>query len=151
MATNSPMSNFNRKNPYVIQTKQQYSNLMELYEQCSKKIIMNSIILLLALVITTVVTCIRRSFIMLIPIMIILCIFVLITYYFIKNTIKDDINKDIDNLVTIESNEVMNVDITYVQDVLYKVHNRIGKVSTMITLYDIATINLIISLCITLM
>lgn len=150
MATNSPMSNFNRKNPYVIQTKQQYSNLMELYEACSKAIIKDSIIFVLAVIITTIVTCIMKDYIMLFIIAILLCAFGGMTYYFIKNTIKDDINKDIDQLVTIESSEIMNVDITYVQDILYKVHNRIGKVTTMITLYDMITITLIISLIITL-
>ena len=39
MATNSPMSNFNRKNPYVIQVKQKYEILMRNYEQISKSLI----------------------------------------------------------------------------------------------------------------
>ena len=39
MATDSPMSNFNRKNPYVIQVKQKYEILMRKYEEISKSLI----------------------------------------------------------------------------------------------------------------
>ena len=40
MAVDSPMSNFNRKNPYVIQAKREYSKLMEMYESVSKTIVL---------------------------------------------------------------------------------------------------------------
>ena len=40
MATNSPMSNFNRKNPYVIQVKEKYATLVHKYNKNSKNITM---------------------------------------------------------------------------------------------------------------
>ena len=47
---------------------------------------------------------------------------------YIKNTIKDSINQEIDKLVTMESNEVIKINIEFVQELLYKVCACIGKV-----------------------
>ena len=54
MATNSPMSNFNRKNPYVIQVKQKYEILMRLYEDVSKSIIVNNIVIAIVLLLQNI-------------------------------------------------------------------------------------------------
>lgn len=140
MAVESPMSNFNRKNPYVIQTKQQYNKLMEEYEKVSKAIIRASCVILLMFIISTILSIIHKDILSGIVFCTILIVFMILTYRFIKNTIKDDINSDIDKMVTLESNEIMNIDITYVQDVLYKIHNRIGKVQSYIDNYYVTTL-----------
>lgn len=135
MAVDSPMSNFNRKNPYVIQAKQQYNTLMEMYEIVSKSIIILGCINLGIFIVSLIVEIKDVNICRVVESLIIFIIFLGYTYDYIKNTIKDDINKDIDKMVTLESNEIINIDITYVQDVLYKLHNRIGKVSTYIKFY----------------
>lgn len=143
MAVESPMSNFNRKNPYVIQTKQQYNKLMQMYETVSKSILISAIIILSCFIISLIFSIILHDIIRIIESCAILIAYLLYTYDYIKNTIKDDINTDIDKMVTLESNEIMNIDITYVQDILYKVHNRIGKVEVYIKVYYIRTILLL--------
>lgn len=135
MAVESPMSNFNRKNPYVIQTKQQYNKLMELYEDVSKSILIMSSIILACFILSLTIAIVNHNITDIIKVVIIFIGYILYTYDYIKNTIKDDINGDIDKMVTLESNEIINIDITYVQDILYKVHNRIGKVSAYLKFY----------------
>lgn len=144
MAVESPMSNFNRKNPYVIQTKQQYNKLMEMYETVSKSILIASIVILPCFIFCLVINIIMHDIIGIIGSFGILAVYLLCTYDYIKNTIKDDINGDIDKMVTLESNEIMNIDITYVQDILYKVHNRIGRVSVYIKFYYIITVAILV-------
>lgn len=144
MAVESPMSNFNRKNPYVIQTKQQYNKLMEMYETVSKSILIASIVILPCFIFWLVFSSIMHDIIGIIGSFAMLAAYLLCTYDYIKNTIKDDINGDIDKMVTLESNEIMNIDITYVQDILYKVHNRIGRVSVYIKFYYIITVAIVV-------
>ena len=146
MATNSPMSNFNRKNPYVIQVKQKYEILMRLYEDVSKSIIVNNIVIAIVLLLQNIMgfgihkwiftTCIFT------PIMIIMTI--IINRFYIKNTIKDSINQEIDKLVTMESNEVIKINIEFVQELLYKVSTCIGKVEAYIKWFKIYTCVVII-------
>ena len=142
MATNSPMSNFNRKNPYVIQVKQKYEILMRLYEDVSKSIIVNNTVIAIVLLLQNITgfgihkwiftTCIFT------PIMIIMTI--MINRFYIKNTIKDSINQEIDKLVTMESNEVIKVNLEFVQDLLYTVHTCIGKVKAYMSWFNAYTL-----------
>ena len=108
MATDSPMSNFNRKNPYVIQVKQKYEILMRKYEEISKSLIILNGSLTFILILNIIISFINR--------------------FYILNTIKDEVNTEIDKLVTMESNEVIKVNLEFVQELLYKVCTCIGKV-----------------------
>ena len=60
-----------------------------------------------------------------------------LTFRLIKDTIKDTINKEIDHMVTLESNDILNISIEYVQDLLYKLHECIGKVTSDLNWYII--------------
>ena len=111
MAIESPMSNFNRKNPYVIQAKQQYNILMELYEDVSKSFILYGCVSLTLLIITTVLAFITKTNNYWILSLYFIAIILLASYFVIKNTIKDSINTDIDTMVTLESNEIINISI----------------------------------------
>lgn len=137
MATDSPMSNFNRKNPYVIQAKRQYNILMDKYVDIAKLLIITNIWVLAFIMMNIIYDVIHFSIIKSITGLIIVCIYIGIVIHFIRNTIKDDINTDIDEMVTMESNEIMNIDITYVQQLLYKIHNCIGKVDAYVHWYKI--------------
>lgn len=139
MAIESPMSNFNRKNPYVIQAKQQYNILMELYEDVSKSFISYGCVSLTLLIITTVLAFITKTNNYWILSLYFIAIILLTSYFVIKNTIKDSINTDIDTMVTLESNEIINISIEYVQDLLYKLHECIGKVKSFIIWYKLIT------------
>lgn len=60
------------------------------------------------------------------PTVVLMSIF--INRFYILNTIKDEVNTEIDKLVTMESNEVIKVNLEFVQELLYKVCACIGKV-----------------------
>ena len=130
MATDSPMSNFNRKNPYVIQVKQQYEILMRLYEDISKSLILCNAGILAILLIQNIIGYFIHHLIFTLCLWtpVVICITILINWLYIKNTIKDSINHKIDELVTMESNEVIKVNLEFVQELLYKVCACIGKV-----------------------
>ena len=101
MATDSPMSNFNRKNPYVIQAKQQYNILMDLYEEVSKSFISHGVISVTLLVIATILAFITKMNSYWILSIYFIAVILLTSYFVIKNTIKDAINSDIDTMVTL--------------------------------------------------
>ena len=130
MATNSPMSNFNRKNPYVIQVKQKYEILMRLYEKISKSLITLNGSLAFILILNIILSFIKHQWFFMTciwtPTVVLMSIF--INRFYILNTIKDEVNTEIDKLVTMESNEVINVNLEFVQELLYKVCACIGKV-----------------------
>lgn len=137
MAVQNPMSNFNRKNPYVIQAKQQYNFLLEEYEEICKTIIVSCLSVAVVFAIMITVNIINKSIFEIVTQVIMMSSYIYCTYSFIKNTIKDDINSEIDHMVTLESNEIMNIDITYVQELLYTIHNRIGKTHAWHTCYKV--------------
>lgn len=130
MAIESPMSNFNRKNPYVIQAKQQYEILMREYEQVSRTIITYGTLVLLGFVIALGVTIYTSNLKDIIVLTSILLLSLYITYRYICMTIKDSVNNDIDHMISMESNEILNISVEYVQELLYKLHECIGKVQT---------------------
>lgn len=150
MATDSPMSNFNRKNPYVIQVKQKYELLMRLYEKVSKSLIINNTAIVVVLFVQNLIGFSIHKWIFTSCIFtpIILLINAIINRFYIKNTIKDSINKDIDKLVTMESNEILKVNIEFVQELLYTVNTCIGKVEAYIQWFKIYTWIIIISISI---
>mgnify|MGYP007080094194 FL=1 len=145
MATDSPMSNFNRKNPYVIQAKQQYNILMDLYEEVSKNFISRGVISITLLVIATILAFITKMNTYWILSIYFIAVILLTSYFVIKNTIKDAINSDIDTMVTLENNEILNISIEYVQDLLYKLHECIGKVKAFILWYRLVNDFMIIT------
>ncbi len=145
MATDSPMSNFNRKNPYVIQAKQQYNILMDLYEEVSKSFISHGVISITLLVIATILAFITKMNSYWILSIYFIAVILLTSYFVIKNTIKDAINSDIDTMVTLESNEILNISVEYVQDLLYKLHECIGKVKAFILWYRLVNDCIIIT------
>lgn len=130
MATNSPMSNFNRKNPYVIQVKQKYEILMRNYEKISKSLITLNGSLTFILILNIILSFIKHRWFFMTciwtPTVVLMSIF--INRFYILNTIKDEVNAEIDKLVTMESNEVIKVNLEFVQELLYKVCACIGKV-----------------------
>ena len=130
MATDSPMSNFNRKNPYVIQVKQKYEILMRKYEEISKSLIILNGSLAFILILNIIIGFIKHRWFFITciwtPTVILMSIF--INRFYILNTIKDEVNTEIDKLVTMESNEVIKVNLEFVQELLYKVCACIGKV-----------------------
>ena len=130
MATDSPMSNFNRKNPYVIQVKQKYEILMRKYEDISKSLIILNGSLAFILILNIILSFIKHRWFFITciwtPTVILMSIF--INRFYILNTIKDEVNTEIDKLVTMESNEVIKVNLEFVQELLYKVCTCIGKV-----------------------
>ena len=130
MATNSPMSNFNRKNPYVIQVKQKYEILMRNYEKISKSLIILNGSLTFILILNVILSFIEHRWFFMTciwtPTVVLMSIF--INRFYILNTIKDEVNIEIDKLVTMESNEVIKVNLEFVQELLYKVCVCIGKV-----------------------
>lgn len=130
MATNSPMSNFNRKNPYVIQVKQKYEILMRNYEKISKNLIILNGSLTFILILNVILSFIKHRWFFMTciwtPTVVLMSIF--INRFYILNTIKDEVNTEIDKLVTMESNEVIKVNLEFVQELLYKVCACIGKV-----------------------
>lgn len=130
MATNSPMSNFNRKNPYVIQVKQKYEILMRNYEKISKSLIILNGSLTFILILNVILSFIKHRWFFMTciwtPTVVLMSIF--INRFYILNTIKDEVNTEIDKLVTMESNEVIKVNLEFVQELLYKVCACIGKV-----------------------
>ena len=130
MATNSPMSNFNRKNPYVIQVKQKYEILMRNYEKISKSLIILNGSLAFILILNIILSFIKHQWFFMTciwtPTVVFMSIF--INRFYILNTIKDEVNTEIDKLVTMESNEVIKVNLEFVQELLYKVCACIGKV-----------------------
>lgn len=145
MATDSPMSNFNRKNPYVIQAKQKYNELMELYEEVSKMFITTGIIPLAISLIAFVFACIANHVTLICLTLFFISSMGIITYFVIKNTIKDSINKDIDKMVTLESNEIIEISIEYVQDLIYKIHACIGKIEAYMIWYKVYSILISVS------
>lgn len=150
MATDSPMSNFNRKNPYVIQVKQQYENLMRSYELVSKSIIIYGGLCGLIFIVTLILSVWTNHLFFIITDIFFLAVSVILTHKYIKGTIKDDINSDIDHMVTLESNDILNISIEYVQGLLYKIHNCIGKVAAYIIwykIYCIITTLLMLTIC----
>ena len=130
MATDSPMSNFNRKNPYVIQVKQKYEILMRKYEEISKNLIILNGSLAFILILNIIIGFIKHRWFFITciwtPTVILMSIF--INRFYILNTIKDEVNTEIDKLVTMESNEVIKINLEFVQELLYKVCACIGKV-----------------------
>ena len=130
MATDSPMSNFNRKNPYVIQVKQKYEILMRKYEDISKSLIILNGSLAFILILNIIIGFIKHRWFFITciwtPTVILMSIF--INRFYILNTIKDEVNTEIDKLVTMESNEVIKINLEFVQELLYKVCACIGKV-----------------------
>ena len=130
MATNSPMSNFNRKNPYVIQVKQKYEILMRNYEKISKSLIILNGSLTFILILNVILSFIKHRWFFMTciwtPTVVLMSIF--INRFYILNTIKDEVNTEIDKLVTMVSNEVIKVNLEFVQELLYKVCACIGKV-----------------------
>lgn len=137
MAVDSPMSNFNRKNPYVIQAKREYGKLMEIYENVSKTIVL-AIIGCCFILISNIFSVIsNNSYWFLILDAGYIGVAIWLTLRLIKDTIKDTINKEIDHMVTLESNDILNISIEYVQDLLYKLHECIGKVTSDLNWYII--------------
>ena len=137
MAVDSPMSNFNRKNPYVIQAKREYGKLMEMYENVSKTIVL-AIIGCCFILISNIFSVIsNNSYWFLILDAGYIGVAIWLTLRLIKDTIKDTINKEIDHMVTLESNDILNISIEYVQDLLYKLHECIGKVTSDLNWYII--------------
>lgn len=148
MAVDSPMSNFNRKNPYVIQAKREYGKLMDMYEKISKTIIL-AIIGCCFILISNIFSIINnQSYWFLILDAGYIGIVIWLTNILIKDTIKDTINKEIDHMVTLESNEILNISIEYVQELLYKIHECIGKVSSNLNWYiiTISAISIVMTL-----
>lgn len=148
MAVDSPMSNFNRKNPYVIQAKREYGKLMDMYEKISKTIIL-AIIGCCFILISNIFSIINnQSYWFLILDAGYIGIVIWLTNILIKDTIKDTINKEIDHMVTLESNEILNISIEYVQELLYKIHECIGKVSSNLNWYiiTISSISIVMTL-----
>lgn len=143
MATDSPMSNFNRKNPYVIQAKQKYNELMEFYEKVSKYIIQYGSLSIATIILVIIIGIISKQYWVLITNGFFCVCWIFVTYKMIKNTIKDSINSDIDKMVTLESSEVINISIEYVQDLIYKLHECIGKVKSYLDWYR--TFNIVTS------
>ena len=146
MATNSPMSNFNRKNPYVIQVKQKYEILMRNYEKISKSLITLNGSLAFILILNVILSFIKHQWFFMTciwtPTVVLMSIF--INRFYILNTIKDEVNAEIDKLVTMESNEVIKINIEFVQELLYKVSTCIGKVEAYIKWFKIYTCVVII-------
>lgn len=137
MAVDSPMSNFNRKNPYVIQAKREYGKLMEMYESVSKTIVLTIIGCCFILISNTFSVISNNSYWFLILDAGYIGVAIWLTLRLIKDTIKDTINKEIDHMVTLESNDILNISIEYVQDLLYKLHECIGKVTSDLNWYII--------------
>lgn len=139
MATNSPMSNFNRKNPYVIQVKQKYEILMRLYEEVASSIVVNNGFILFGLLLQNVWGFLidKCVFTLCIYTPVIIIMTLIIDWFYIKNTIKDSVNTKIDKLVTMESNEVVKVNLEFVQELLYIVSTCIGKVTAYIKWFNI--------------
>ena len=142
MATDSPMSNFNRKNPYVIQVKQKYEILMRMYEEISKSLIICNFAVFTALVIQNMFGFFTHNLVFTLYIWtpVIILATILIDQFYIKNTIKDSVNHQIDDLVTMESNEVIKVNIEFVQELLYTVSTCIGKVNAYMQWFNLYTI-----------
>lgn len=130
MAVDSPMSNFNRKNPYVIQAKREYETLLQLYEKVSKTIVLGIIGCCFILVSNIGSILCNHSYWFFILTAGYIGVVVWLMNRLIKDTIKDSINSDIDHMVTLESNEILNISVEYVQDLLYKIHECIGKVNS---------------------
>ena len=90
MATNSPMSNFNRKNPYVIQVKQKYEILMRNYEKISKSLIILNGSLAFILILNIILSFIEHRWFFMTciwtPTVVLMSIF--INRFYILNTIK---------------------------------------------------------------
>ena len=130
MATDSPMSNFNRKNPYVIQVKQKYEILMRKYEEISKSLIILNGSLAFILILNIIIGFIKHRWFFITciwtPTVVLMSIF--INRFYILNTIKDEVNTEIDKLVTMESNEVIKINLEFVQELRYQVCVCIGKV-----------------------
>lgn len=145
MATDSPMSNFNRKNPYVIQAKQKYNEMMELYEEVTKMFITTGTTPLAISIVAFVLACIVDNVTFICLTLLFIPSMGIITYFVIKNTIKDSINKDIDKMVTLESNEIMEISIEYVQELIYNIHECIGKIKAYIIWYKLYSILISIS------
>ena len=92
MAVDSPMSNFNRKNPYVIQAKREYGKLMEMYESVSKTIVL-AIIGCCFILISNIFSVIsNNSYWFLILDAGYIGVAIWLTFRLIKDTIKDTIN-----------------------------------------------------------
>lgn len=137
MAVESPMINFNRKNPYVIQAKQKYEILMRQYELVSKDMIVHNILILLYSLIIPVAYLLLHIEVVygIIGMMAnIFCIGIW-DYLMIKNTIKDPINSEIDKLITLESNEVIKINLEFVQDLLYKLNTCVGNVTSWLLIF----------------
>lgn len=137
MAIDSPMSNFNRKNPYVIQAKQQYERLLRLYESISKSLISYGTWAIASSIVFIAVSIYKKQYILLSIAITVLIAFGLLTYSYILRTIRNPINHEIDHMVTLESNEVLKISVEYVQELLYKLHYCIGIVTESIYWYRI--------------
>lgn len=137
MAIDSPMSNFNRKNPYVIQAKQQYERLLRLYELISKSLISYGTWAIASSIASIVVSLYKRQYIFLLNNLTVLITFGCFTYSYIMRTIRNPINHEIDHMVTLESNEILKISVEYVQELLYKLHYCIGVVTESMYWYRI--------------
>ncbi|MCM1214125.1 MAG: hypothetical protein NC548_06345 [Lachnospiraceae bacterium] len=133
MALQNPLENFNRHNPYVMQAKYQYQNLMDECEALSKDFVMMSIATLIGIIICAIVGiigCLTAGAPALIPF---ICIFLFTgviewgSYKILKERVQDAENEKMDKMASLEMNEVQEINQEFVYNLINLIYSLQGK------------------------
>ncbi len=151
MAVESPMSNFNRKNPFVIQAKGFYDQLMGLYHKIMKGTIIGGGITVIIGVILLVLAFPFSKWLAVYAVahFIVAAIFM---NYIIRHTIEGDDNDIIDDMVSMEINDIINVNNEFMYNLVYIENKLIGKAEFAIKMVSLGTIlinslSIIVAIC----
>lgn len=138
MATASPMAEYNRRNPFVIQARKQYETLLNMYQEAVKigficiMVFLACVLLLLPITIVadtlmdnpveiTVGYALFSTFQVLMGIW--------IAHRIVKTTIGHPINKDIETIVGASFSDVVNVNLEAIYECINSIREHQGRVN----------------------
>ena len=133
MSLVNPLENYNRHNPFVMQAKRRYRDLMNEYEALSKEFITTSIALgvdTACCLILGIIGCIIRGAATLVPLLLILFFIGFWewrAYKIVKDRVQDPDNEKMDKMASLEMSEIQEINIEYVYELINIIHFLWGK------------------------
>ena len=133
MSLQNPLENYNRHNPFVMQAKYHYHDLMREYEALSQEFVtvtIGTIADAICCLILGIAGCLTTGAAALIPLIMILFFIGLWewrAYKILKDRIQDPENGKMDKMASLEMSEVQEINEEYVYELINIIHTLIGR------------------------
>lgn len=155
-STISPMENFNRSNPFVIQAKVKYDELQQLYHEMMKLLLVIIFEAIAAITVAGIAHSLSPNSTMLrtaLSIVIFVMCPVVLYRATLQYTIGDPKNDSINKVVTMQMSEIMNINLEVVYDTILDMKYLQGKAQYVIDIlkvfrYIIAIALVLMCICI---